>query len=181
MRSLHARLSLRLAGWSGRAHDQETARRPPAPAGGCPGDQQDRVVAGDGAEDRRPARPGRSPMRSTGPPPAGFAARPGWPTPRPRPAPRRTAGPAGPRRTANSPACGRAVAALAGHGVDKVPAELADPERADLDQVAGQGALGDDDWPRRRAGRPARLGPTGGAEQSDDPGLPGRLVSGPAG
>ena len=36
-----------------------------------------------------------------------------------------------------------AVAALAGHGVDQVAAGAADPQRADLDQVTGQGALGD--------------------------------------
>ena len=65
-----------------------------------------RVVAGDGAEDRRPSRPGRWPRRSTGRRRAGCAAQPGWPTPRPRPAPRRTAGPADASKVANSPTCG---------------------------------------------------------------------------
>ena len=55
-------------------------------------------------------------------------------------------------------ASGRAVAAVAGHRVDQVPGRSADPQRADLDQVARQGALVDLDARRRPAGRPARPG-----------------------
>ena len=51
------------------------------PGQAVPGDDQDGVVTGDGADRRRTAPPGRWPRPETAPPPAGCAARPGFPKP----------------------------------------------------------------------------------------------------
>ena len=84
-------------------HGQEAAREG-VPAGRVAADDQHGVVAGDGAEHVAAARPCRRPRRGTARRRAGCAARPGWRWPRPRPAARRRAGPAGPGRRRSPPA-----------------------------------------------------------------------------
>ena len=113
-----------------------------APPSGCTGDHQDGVVAGDGAEDV--GRPTRSIAE------AKYCAAPGGvrSTTRLADASAETSTSWHSRasrasKVANSPSLGLRSPPSPGHRVDQVTAGPADPERADLDQVAGQGALGD--------------------------------------
>ena len=126
---------------SGPAQGEQALGQLAAPPPGSRADHQDRVVARDGAEDV--GRATRSMAE------AKYCAAPGGvrSTTRLADASAETRTSLQSRasrasKVADSPA-GLRSPPSPGHGVDQVPDEVAHPHRADLDQVAGQRALGD--------------------------------------